>query len=280
MMSHVKESNDDDAVVSPADVEEPGSSITITEAENRVVDAVQETPDVELRSGTHVNDRSYSEDLRPSHNEIQLSNWKHKSSHPLQNVITPLDSGIQTKSKSRNSLAFLTFLSQIEPKNIKKALKDADWITAMQDELHQFERNSMWHLVPRPADRTVIGTRWVFINKLDEFGNTTRNKARLVVQGYNQEEGIDYDETFSPVARMEDIKILIAFASHMEFKLFQMDVKSAFLNGFLKEEVCVKQPSSFECHEHPEHIFKLDKALYGLKQAPRAWYERLSKFLL
>ncbi|XP_070057647.1 uncharacterized mitochondrial protein AtMg00820-like [Nicotiana tomentosiformis] len=104
----------------------------------------------------------------------------------------------------------------------------------MQDELHQFERNSVWHLVPRLADRTVIGTRWVFRNKLDEFGNTTRNKTMLVVHGYNQEEGIDYDEIFAPVARMKAIRILIAFASHMEFKLFKMDIKSAFLNGFLK----------------------------------------------
>ncbi|XP_060170433.1 uncharacterized mitochondrial protein AtMg00820-like [Lycium barbarum] len=115
--------------------------------------------------------------------------------------------------------AFTTFLSQIEPKNIKEALKDVDWLAAMQEELHQFEGNK-------------VGVS----HKVDEFGNTTRNKARLVVQGYNQEEGIDYDETFSLVARMEAISILIAFASHMEFKLFQMDVKSAFLNGYLKEE--------------------------------------------
>ena len=101
-----------------------------------------------------------------------------------------------------------------------------------------------------------------------------------MVQGYNQEEGIDYEETFAPVARMEAIRILIAFAAHMEIKLYQMDVKSAFLNGYLKEEVYVKQPPGFESDEFPNHVFKLDKALYGLKQAPRAWYERLSSFLL
>ena len=108
----------------------------------------------------------------------------------------------------------------------------------------------------------------------------TRNKSRLVIQGYNQEEGIDYDETFAPVARMEAIRILIAFATFMGFKLYQMDVKSAFLNGDLKEKVYVKQPPGFEDVELPNHVFKLNKALYGLKQAPRAWYERLSKFLL
>ena len=150
----------------------------------------------------------------------------------------------------------------------------------MQEEVHQFERNKVWHLKTRPKDRSIIGTKWVFKNKLDEFGTITRNKARLVVQGYNQEEGIDYEETFAPVARIEAIRILVAFAAHMDFKLYQMDVKSAFLNGYLKEEMFVSQPLSFKNHDLPNHVFKLDKALYGLKQAPRAWYERLSKFLI
>ncbi|XP_033513547.1 putative mitochondrial protein AtMg00820 [Nicotiana tabacum] len=123
----------------------------------------------------------------------------------------------------------------------------------MQEELHKFERNKVWNLVPQPADQTII-TRWVFRNKLDEFGSTTRNKARLVIQGYNHEEWIDYDETFAPVARMEAIRIFIAFASHMEFTLFQMNVKSVFPNGFLKEEVYVKQSHGFENHEHDGRI--------------------------
>ncbi|KAH0728144.1 hypothetical protein KY284_004009 [Solanum tuberosum] len=114
----------------------------------------------------------------------------------------------------------------------------------------------------------------------DEHGTITRNKARLVVQGYNQEEGIDYDETFAPVARVEAIRLLIAFVAHTEFTLYQMDVKSAFLNGLLKEEVFVKQPPDFENNDYPDYVYKLDKALYGLKQAPRTWYDRLSKFLL
>ncbi|XP_070025608.1 uncharacterized mitochondrial protein AtMg00820-like [Nicotiana sylvestris] len=119
----------------------------------------------------------------------------------------------------------------------------------MQDELNQFERSQVWHLVPRPKDRSVIGTEWVFRNKLNEDGTVTRNKARLVVQGYSQEEGIDYDETFALVVRLEAIRLLIAFAAHMEFTLHQIDVKSAFLNGYLKEEVFVKQPPGFESKE-------------------------------
>ncbi|GKB29704.1 retrovirus-related pol polyprotein from transposon TNT 1-94, partial [Tanacetum coccineum] len=106
-----------------------------------------------------------------------------------------------------------------------------------------------------------------------------KNKARLVDQGYNQQEGIDYDETFAPVARLKAIRIFLAFATYMNFIVYQMDVKSAFLNGKLKEEVYVKQPSGFESNEFPNHVCKLDKALYGLKQAPRAWYETLSTFL-
>ncbi|KAK8621081.1 hypothetical protein V6N13_067524 [Hibiscus sabdariffa] len=150
----------------------------------------------------------------------------------------------------------------------------------MQEELNQFDRSNVWTLVERPNDKSTIGTKWVFRNKLDESGNIVRNKARLVAQGYTQEEGIDFDETYAPVARMEAIRMLLAFACHHEFKLFQMDVKSAFLNGFINEEVYVEQPPGFEDPKFPNHVFKLSKALYGLKQAPRAWYERLSNFLV
>ena len=138
----------------------------------------------------------------------------------------------------------------------------------MQEELSQFERNQVWSLTPRLKDHPVIGTKWVFRNKLDEKGTVVRNKARLVAKGYNQEEGIDYDETFAPVARLEAIRILLAFASYMGIRLFQMDVKCAFLNGFLQEEVFVEQPPGFENPDFPNHVFKLHKALYGLKQAP------------
>jgi len=115
---------------------------------------------------------------------------------------------------------------------------------------------------------------------LDEHGIVIRNKARLVAKGYNQEEGIDYEETYALVARLEAIRMLLAFTFIMDFKLYQMDVKSSFLNGFLQEDVYVDQPPDFENSENPNHVFKLKKALYDLKQVPRAWYERLSKFLL
>ncbi|GJW61231.1 retrovirus-related pol polyprotein from transposon TNT 1-94 [Tanacetum coccineum] len=150
----------------------------------------------------------------------------------------------------------------------------------MQEELTQFLANDVWELVPQPKNMIIIRTKWVFRNKLDENGIVSRNKARLVAQGYNQQEGIDYDETYAPVARLESIRILLAYACALDFKLFQMDVKSAFLNGFINEEVYVAQPPGFIDFEKPDHVYKLKKALYGLKQAPKAWYDRLKAFLI
>ena len=123
-----------------------------------------------------------------------------------------------------------------------------------------------------------IGTKWVFKNKQGEDGDVVRNKASLVAQGFCQKEGIDFEETFAPVARLESIRILLAFAASKGFKLFQMDVKSAFLNGYIEEEVYVRQPPGFENPKFPNRVFKLQKALYDLKQAPRAWYGRLKPF--
>ncbi|KAK0591893.1 hypothetical protein LWI29_009888 [Acer saccharum] len=126
----------------------------------------------------------------------------------------------------------------------------------------------------------LISTKWIFRNKSDEDGNIVRNKARLVAQGYSQIEGIDFEETFALVARLESIRLLLSISCVHKFKLHQMDVKSAFLNGFLQEEVFVEQPKGFVDAHHPNHVYRLKKALYGLKQAPRAWYERLTQFLV
>ncbi|CAM8914044.1 unnamed protein product [Rhodiola kirilowii] len=140
----------------------------------------------------------------------------------------------------------------------------------MHEELEEFARNDVWNLVPKPDGVNVIGTKWIFKNKSDATGNITRNKARLVAQGYTQIEWIDFDKTFAHVARLEAIRLLLALARHLKFRLFQMDVKSAFLNGFLHEEVYVAQPKGFEDPNHPAHVYRLKKALYGLKQAPHA----------
>jgi hypothetical protein len=150
----------------------------------------------------------------------------------------------------------------------------------MHEELQNFERNEVWVLVLPPPKCHPIGTKWGFKNKQSEDGVVVRNKARLVAQGFCQKEGVDFEETFAPVARIEAIRMLLAYAASKGFKLYQMDVKSAFLNGYIEEEVYVRQPPGFENLKYSNHVYKLHKALYVLKQAPRAWYERLKAFLL
>ncbi|GKE15411.1 putative ribonuclease H-like domain-containing protein, partial [Tanacetum coccineum] len=153
-------------------------------------------------------------------------------------------------------------------------------IEAMQEELLQFKIQKVWVLVKLPYEKKAIRTKWVYRNKKDERGVVVRNKARLVAQGHRQEEGIDYDEVFAPVARIEAIRIFLAFASFVGFIVYQMDVKSAFLYGTIKEEVYVSQPPGFVDPKFPNKVYKVQKALYGLHQAPRAWYATLSTFLL
>ncbi|GJX06091.1 retrovirus-related pol polyprotein from transposon TNT 1-94, partial [Tanacetum coccineum] len=186
--------------------------------------------------------------------------WSQVNHIELVNIIGNLKAGMLTRAMAKELSAasaheclFVDFLSEEEPKK-----------------LNQFSRNKVWTLVPPPYRKTIIGSKWVFRNKRDKTGIVIKNKARLVAQGYNQQEGMDYDETFAPVARLEAIIIFLAFATYMNFIVYQMDVKSAFLKGKLKEEVYVKQPLGFESNEFPNYVCKLDKDLYRLKEAPRA----------
>jgi len=195
--------------------------------------------------------------------------WRIPRDLSMENIIGQIKEGVSTRSSISQFCRHTAFVSQIEPKSIDEALKDEKWVEVMHEELNQFARNEVWFLVPKIAEMNIIGSKWVFRNKLDEDGVITRNKARLVAKGYNQEEGIDYGETFAPVARLKAVRLLLAFACMSGFELFQMDVNSAFLNGYINEEVYVDQPPGFENHQYPNHVFKLKKALYGLKQAPR-----------
>ena len=161
---------------------------------------------------------------------------------------------------------YMAFVSQVEPSRIDDALENEHWILYMQKELNQFEKNKVWKLVPKPSNKTILRTRWVFRNKLDENGVIVRNKNRLVGKGYNQEKGIDYDETYALVARLEAIRLLFACACSLDFQLYQMDVKSVFLNDYIQEEVYVDQSPGFKDSNNPSHVDKLQKTLYGLKQ--------------
>ncbi|GJV19615.1 putative ribonuclease H-like domain-containing protein [Tanacetum coccineum] len=167
-----------------------------------------------------------------------------------------------------------------EPKKVIQALEDPSWVEAMQNELLQFKLLEVWTLVDLPRDKWAIGTKWVFRNKKDERGIVVKNKARLVAQGYTQEEGIDYEEVFAPVARIEAIRLFLAYASFKDFVVYQMDVKSDFLYRKIEEEVYVCQPPSFEDPNFPDKVNKVEKALYGLHQATRAWYEILLTYFL
>nr|GEX19358.1 hypothetical protein [Tanacetum cinerariifolium] len=274
--------------------------------------------------------------------------------HPLHKIIGDPKSSVCTRGQLANSCLFSCLLSSIETANVFEDLKDADWVSAMQDKLDQFGRLKVWRLVPRPESKTIIKTKWIFKNKKNESGLIIQNKARLVAVGYSQQKGndydetfapvarieticlflayaahkdfivfqmdgkttflngilkeevyvgqplgfvskqypdhvyaldkalygIDYDETFAPVTRIEAIRLFLAYAAHKDFTVFQMDVKKAFLNGILKEEVYVGQPPGFVSKQYPDHVYALDKALYGLKQAPRAWYDVLAQFLI
>ena len=160
-----------------------------------------------------------------------------------------------------NVITYSCYLSQFELKKVNEALQDANWVNSMHEELHQFVQNDVWELVPRLKGVNVIETKWIFKNKSDEHGTIIRNKSRLVAQRYTQVERIDFDETFALVARLESIRILLAIASHLNFKLYQMDVKSAFLNGMLQEEVYVEQPKGFVDPHRLDDVYKLKKAL-------------------
>ncbi|GKA08917.1 retrovirus-related pol polyprotein from transposon TNT 1-94 [Tanacetum coccineum] len=173
----------------------------------------------------------------------EIVNIKESKNHPLDNVIGNLNQ-ITLRSQTQNQSNFFCFISTIEPKNVNEALKDESWIIAMQEELNQFIANDLWELVPHPKSTTIIETKWVYRNNLDENDVVSRNKVRLVAQGYNQQEGIDYDETYAPVARLESIRILLAYACALDFKLFQMDVKSAFLYSFINEEAYKRDPKT------------------------------------
>ncbi|GJW26981.1 putative ribonuclease H-like domain-containing protein [Tanacetum coccineum] len=215
-------------------------------------DSTEDEPEVDLGNITN----SYIVPTTP--------NTRIHKDHPIDNVIGEVKSTVQTRRMTKPT-SEQGFLSDVE---------------AMQEELLQFKLQQVWILVDLPSGKRAIGTKWVFRNKKDERGIVIRNKARLVAQGHRQEEGIDYEEVFAPVARIEAIRLFLAYASFMGFLVYQMDVKSAFLYGTIEEEVYVTQPPGFKDPDHPDKVYKVVKALYGLHQAPRAWYETLANYLL
>ncbi|GJW31297.1 retrovirus-related pol polyprotein from transposon TNT 1-94 [Tanacetum coccineum] len=223
-----------------------------------------------------------SSNMRPIHTPCEsLGEWT--KDHPIANVIGDPSRSVSARKQLQTDAMwcyFDAFLTSVDPKNFKQAMTKPSWIDAMQDEIHKFERQPVWKLVPCPDKVMLIKLKWIYKVKTNEFSRVLKNKARLVAQGFKQEEGIDFEESFAPVARIEAIRIFVANAANKNMMIFQMDVKTTFLNGELKEEVYVSQPEGFVDQDNPSHVYKLKKALYGLKQAPRAWYDMLSSFLI
>ena len=149
----------------------------------------------------------------------------------------------------------------------------------MQEKYSSIMKNDVWEVVPRPEGKSMVTSRWLYKVKHAADGSIEKFKARLVARGFFQVEGVDYEETFAPVARYTSIRSIISIAAEMGWKIHQMDVKTAFLNGFIQEEVYIEQPQGFEVHGKESHVCRLKKALYGLKQAPRAWYSGIDTYL-
>ncbi|GJW32870.1 putative ribonuclease H-like domain-containing protein, partial [Tanacetum coccineum] len=204
--------------------------------------------------------------LEPVVNVSPIPTSRINSIHPSTLILGDPQSAVQTRSKVTKSSGDHAF-------KISEALEDESWVDDMQEELLQFKIHKVWILVDLPYGKKAIETKWVYRNKKDERGVVVRNKARLVARGHRQEEGIDYDEVFAPVARIEVIRIFLSFASYMGFIVYQMDVKSAFLYDKSNEEVYVSQPPGFIDPKYPKKVYKVVKALYGLHQAPRAWFQ-------
>nr|GEW26828.1 retrotransposon protein, putative, unclassified [Tanacetum cinerariifolium] len=232
---------------------------------------------------TNVHAEENNTDQAEEGEQLQDDEFTNPFYAPIQDVA---ESSLHNIVQTRRQLAtdpkmcmYALTVSTAEPKNIKEAMADSAWIEAIQEELHQFDRLQVWELVDKPFGKSIIKLKWLWKNKKDEDQTVIRHKARLVAKRYAQEEGIDFEESFAPVARLETVRIFIAYAAHKSFPIYQMDVKTAFLNGPLKEEVYVAQPDGFVDPDHPEKVYRLRKALYGLKKAPRAWYDELSTFL-
>ncbi|GJV83586.1 putative ribonuclease H-like domain-containing protein, partial [Tanacetum coccineum] len=259
--SHSQTTPETQPPIIPNDVEEDNHDIEIVDMGN---DSYFGIPIPEIPSDQSSSSDSIHIIMYPDH-QISEHNSKWTKDHPLENIIGELPRPVYTRLQWHEQALFCyydAFLTAIESKTYKDDLTQSCWIKAMEEELNEFECLEVWELVPRPDKVMVITLKWIYKVKLDDLGGIIKNKARLVARGYRQEEGIDFEESFAPVARLEAIRIFHAFTAHMNMVVYQMDVKTAFLN------------------DNPNHVYKLKKALYGLKQAPRALYDMLSLFLI
>nr|GFC95124.1 retrovirus-related Pol polyprotein from transposon TNT 1-94 [Tanacetum cinerariifolium] len=224
-------------------------------------DPLLAVPFQEVSSDQSSSTASPQSNVQPNH-PMPYHNSKWIKDHPLNNIIGQLSRPVSIRLQLHEQALFCyydAFLTSVDPKTYKEALTQACWIEAMQEELNEFECLEVWELVPRPDKVMVITLKWIYKVKLDELGGILKNKAHLVACGYRQEEGIDFEESFAPIARLEAIRIFLAYVAHKNMVVYQMDVKTAFLNGNLQEEVYVSQPDRFVDPDNPNHVYKLKK---------------------
>ncbi|CAL8990800.1 unnamed protein product [Prunus brigantina] len=236
-------------------------SVPLTEI---VFEKEKESNDIDVRQAEHTVDNEVL--LEDSEEESVVDTRTQDIDH------TPL------KVKSLTEIYERCNICIIELETFEEAIKDASWQKAMETELEMIEKNDTWELVKRSSEKPVVGVKWIYKVKLNLDGSVQKNKARLVAKGYTQKPGIDFNETFALVARLDTVRTLISLAAQKRWKLFQLDVKLAFLNGVLHEEVYVDQPPGFVVKDKEDRVYRLKKALYGLKQAPRAWYEEINSY--
>nr|GEX00161.1 integrase, catalytic region, zinc finger, CCHC-type, peptidase aspartic, catalytic [Tanacetum cinerariifolium] len=240
--------------VIPQDVEEDNHDIEVAHIGNDLLFGVPIPAVTSAQSSSMVSPHPV---VQPDH-QIPQHNNKWTKDHSLHNIIGQLSRPVSTRLQLHEQALFCyydDFLTSVKPKTYKEALTQSRWIEAMQEELNEFERLEVWELVPRPDKVMVITLKWIYKVKLDELGGILKNKARLVARGYRQEEGIDFEESFAPVARLEAIWIFLAYVTHKNMVVYQMDVKTAFLNGNLREKVYVSQPDGFVDQDNPNHVF-------------------------
>lgn len=198
-------------------------------------------------------------------------------------AVAPTQLRRSTRTKKPNlkyaNAAIVEEANAKEPETFEEAFQNLKWTKAMEEEIIALERNQTWELVPKPRDVKPISSKWVYKIKRRADGSIERHKACLVARGFSQQYGLDYDETFSPVAKLTTVRVLLALATNKDWNLWQIDVKNAFLHGELDREIYMVQPMGFHNEDHPDYVCKLRKALYGLKQAPRAWYGKIAEFL-
>jgi hypothetical protein len=199
-----------------------------------------------------------------------------------EQVDAPKTSVRMSKAPQRFSsyMALMSELIEAEPSSFQEASEQQVWRDAMMEEYSSIMKNDVWEVVPRPEEKSVVGSRWIYKIKHVADGSVDKFKARFVAKGFSQKEGIDFSETFAPVERYSSIRAVISIAAELGWQIHQMDVKTTFLNGVIEEEIYIERPEGFEVHSRASHVCRLKRALYGLKQAPRAWYSRIDSYLL